>query len=154
MDFLVPGNLLGNTLQDWMMAIGVAIGGTIAMYVVRTFALRRMHELSRRTAGKLDDFVTKMLAKTYLVFLLAIGIYLGSMFLVLPDNYRLIVSRIAVAALILQLGIWGDSGLRAWRAQVMCANGDGARTAASTIMCAPQRCSSRMKASCRSGPNG
>ena len=134
MDFLVPGNLLGNTLQDWMMAIGVAIGGTIAMYVVRTFALRRMHELSRRTAGKLDDFVTKMLAKTYLVFLLAIGIYLGSMFLVLPDNYRLIVSRIAVAALILQLGIWGDSGLRAWRAQFMSANDDGARKASSTIM--------------------
>ncbi|MEH6437668.1 mechanosensitive ion channel family protein [Massilia sp. DD77] len=130
MDFLLPGN----ALEDWMTALGVTMGSTAAMYVVRSYALRRMHELSRRTATRIDDFVTKMLAKTYLVFLLAIGVYLGSMFLVLPDNYRLIVSRCAVAALILQFAVWGDSGLRAWRNQFLAGHGDGARKASSTIV--------------------
>ena len=134
MDVLWSGNLLGNTLEDWMVAFGVAVGSTVAMYAVRTFALRRMHALSQRTVSRLDDFVTKMLAKTYLVFLLAIGIHLGSMFLVLPDNYGLIVSRVAVAALIIQLAVWGDAGLRAWRAQFMQAHGDGARKASTAIL--------------------
>jgi small-conductance mechanosensitive channel len=123
----------GNALEDWLVALGVAIGSTVAMMFIRSFALRRMHALSQRTATRLDDFVTKMLAKTYLVFLLAIGIYLGSLFVVLPDRYSLVISRVAVGALLLQLGIWGDTGVRAWRSQLL-TQGDGARKASATIL--------------------
>jgi small-conductance mechanosensitive channel len=130
MNLILPGN----DLENWMLAIGVVIGSTAAMYFIRALALRKMHKLAERTPTRLDDFVAKMLGHTYLVFLLAIGLYLGSMFLVLPDNYRLIVSRVAVGALVLQLGIWGDAGLRAWRAQFLATGGDGARKASSTIL--------------------
>lgn len=130
MKYILPGN----DLEHWMMAIGVAVGATALMYFVRAFALRRMHALSQGTTNRLDDFVTKMLEKTYLVFLLAVGIYLGSMLLVIPGNYRLIISRLAVGALILQSAIWSDAGLRAWRAQFLIGNSDGARKASSTIL--------------------
>ncbi|OON62960.1 hypothetical protein B0920_05935 [Massilia sp. KIM] len=123
----------GNAVEDWLIALGVAIGSTAAMMFIRAFALRRMHALSQRTATRLDDFVTKMLAKTYLVFLLAIGVYLGSLFVVLPDRYSLVISRVAVGALLLQLGIWGDTGVRAWRSQLL-TQGDGARKASATIL--------------------
>ncbi|WP_020654065.1 mechanosensitive ion channel family protein [Massilia niastensis] len=130
MEYFLPGN----DLENWMMAFGVAIGSTAAMYFIRSIAVRKLCALSQRTTTRIDDLVTRMLSRTYLIFLLAIGVYLGSIFIILPDNYRLVVSRIAIAALLLQLGIWGDTGLRAWRAQVLGASGDGARKASGMIL--------------------
>ena len=90
--------------------------------------------MAEQRQGRLDDFVGKMLRTTYVTFLLCIGVYLGSLFLVLPANYKIIVSRIAIAALILQLAVWADAGLRAWRTQFMATHDDGARKASSLIM--------------------
>lgn len=75
-----------------------------------------------------------MLHKTYLVCLLAIGVCLGSIFVAMPEHRRLVVSRVAIAALILQLGAWGDTGLRGWRSQLLGMPGAGARKASSTIL--------------------
>ncbi|MFC0252069.1 mechanosensitive ion channel family protein [Massilia consociata] len=126
--------LNNNELENWMLALGVCIGSTAVMYFIKAIFLRRLGDLSRRTVTRVDDLVVKMLNKTYLVLLLAIGVHLGCMFLVLPDTYRLIVSRLAVAGLVLQLAIWGDTALRAWRSQLLSVPGDGARKASSTIL--------------------
>lgn len=130
MEFL----LNNNDLENWMMAMCVCLGSTAALYFIRAIMLRRLGNLSRRTVSRVDDLAVRMLRKTYLVFLLAIGVYLGSIFLVMPDSWRLVISRVAVASLLLQLAIWGDSGLRGWRAQLLATPGDGARKASSTIL--------------------
>jgi len=122
-----------NHLENWIMALGIAVGATALMYFLRCFALRKLHRADRRGRSRLDDFASKMLRTTYITFLLCIGLYLGSLFLVLPGPYHVIVSRIAVAALVLQLAVWADTGLRAWRSQFM-ATFDGARKASSMIM--------------------
>jgi small-conductance mechanosensitive channel len=126
--------LNNNELENWMLALGVCIGSTAALYFVRALALRRLGELSSRTVTRVDDLVVRMLRKTYLVLLLAIGVYLGSIFVVMPESWRLVVSRIAIASLILQLALWGDTGLRGWRSQLLAMPGDGARKASSTIV--------------------
>ena len=123
-----------NHFENWIMALGVTVGSTALMYFVRCFAIRKTHQLAQRASTRLAEFVSKMLHTTYITFLLCIGVYLGSLFLVLPANYKIIISRIAVAALILQLAVWADAGLRAWRAQFMDTHGDGARKASSLIM--------------------
>lgn len=123
-----------NDLENWMLALGVCVGATAAMYFLRTIMLRRLGDLSRRTATRIDDLAVRMLRKSFLVFMLAIGVYLGSIFLVMPDSWRLVISRVAVASLLLQLAIWADNGLRGWRAQLLAIPGDGARKASSTIL--------------------
>ncbi|VXB76592.1 mechanosensitive ion channel family protein [Massilia sp. 9I] len=130
MEFL----LHNNDLENWMMAIGVCIGATATMHFLRMIALRRLGDLSRRTVTRLDDLVVKMLRRTFVTPQLAIGLYLGSIFLVMPESWRMVVSRIAVAGLVLQLGIWGDTALRGWRSQLLATPGDGARKASSTIL--------------------
>ena len=130
MEFL----LNNNELENWMLALGVCTGSTAAMYFIRALALRRLSDVSRRTLTRVDDLVVKMLGNTYLACLLAIGVYLGSIFLVMPESWRLVVSRVAIGALILQLGLWGDTGLRGWRSQLLGTPGDGARKASSTIL--------------------
>jgi small-conductance mechanosensitive channel len=130
MEFL----LNNNDLENWTLAVGICLGVTAAMYLLRMLFLRRLRDVSRRTVTRIDDLVVKMLGRTYLVFQLAIGVYLGSIFLVMPDSWRLVVSRVAVASLVLQLAIWGDTALRGWRAQLLATPGDGARKASSTIL--------------------
>ncbi len=130
MEFL----LNNNDPESWMLALGVCFGATAAMYFIRALALRRLGDLSRRTVTRVDDLVVRMLDNTYLACLLAIGIYLGSIFVAMPEHWRLVVSRVAVAALILQLGAWGDTGLRGWRSQLAGMPGAGARKASSTIL--------------------
>ena len=94
-----------NDLENWMLALGVCVGATAAMYFLRTIMLRRLGDLSRRTATRIDDLAVRMLRKSFLVFMLAIGVYLGSIFLVMPDSWRLVISRVAVASLLLQLAM-------------------------------------------------
>jgi small-conductance mechanosensitive channel len=126
--------LPGNNLETWITAVAVVVGSTALMYYIRCFAVRRMRTIAARSRTRLDDLLATMLGRTYVTLLLCFGIYLGSMVLAMPDQYRLVVSRVAVAALVLQLAIWGDTVLRAWRAQFMTPQTDGARKASSMIM--------------------
>ena len=74
-----------------------------------------MQTAAQRTETLADDLVAKMLRKTYLLIMITLAAYLGSLALELTERQRLVISRIAIAALILQLAIWGDTLLRAWR---------------------------------------
>ena len=130
MEALLPGN----HLESWLTAIAIAVGSTALMYYIRCFAVRRMRTIARRSETRLDDFVATMLGRTSVTLLLCFGVYLGSMFLTMPDQYRAIVGRVSVAALILQMAIWGDTALRAWRTQFMTTHSDGTRKASSMIM--------------------
>ncbi|UVW27148.1 mechanosensitive ion channel family protein [Massilia sp. H6] len=130
MEFLVSNN----ELENWMLALGACIGATATMAFARSIALRRLAERPGHTPTRVDDLIVLMLRKTYLAGLLAIGIYLGSIFLLIPESWTLVVSRLAIAALILQLALWGDTGLRGWRSQLLNTPGDGNRKASSTIV--------------------
>jgi small-conductance mechanosensitive channel len=124
---------LNNDLESWAIAIAVLLGATLAMHWLRRFALHRMQALSERTETLADDLVARMLRKTYLLILLTLSAYLASLALELTDKQRLVVSRVAIAALILQLAIWGDTLLRAWRDHYR--TNDGPRKASRTIVC-------------------
>jgi small-conductance mechanosensitive channel len=134
--FLAPlrrFSFLGNSLEDWAVAALVAVVATAVMACVRSLVLRRLAARSCVTETRLDDLVVKMLSRTYLLFIVAFGVYIGSTFLELSRARELLVSRIAVAALLMQVAVWGDVGLRAWRDQLRQAQ-DGARRNSSAIL--------------------
>ncbi len=131
MDF----SFLNNTLENWALALAITFSATGALYVIRGVILRRMHRAAAGTRSRMDDLVTIILRKTYLLFMLALGLYLGSLALDLTAAQGLVVSRLAVAALLLQVAIYGDTGLRAWRDQFRSSVSNGPRRASSTILC-------------------
>ena len=126
-------DFLGNPLEDWALALLVTVLATAAMATVRALVLRRMAARSAATETRIDDLVVKMLSRTYLLFIVAFGIYFGSTFLELSRPRALFVSRIAVAALLMQVAVWGDVGLRAWRNQLYQAQ-DSTRRNSSAIL--------------------
>jgi len=134
MDFTLDFAFLANDLESWAIAIALTLGITLGLHWLRRFVLHKMQVLSRRTDTVADDLVAKMLRKTYIAGMLAVSSYLGSLALDLTDRQRLVVSRVAIAAIILQLAIWGDTLLRAWRDRYL-ANGDNPRKSSRTIVC-------------------
>jgi small-conductance mechanosensitive channel len=126
-------SFLNNSLEDWGLAFAAAVLATAAMALARRLVLRRMAALSSVTGNRLDTLVTHMLSRTYVLFIVAFGLYFGSTFLELNRVRELLVTRVAVAALLLQLAIWGDAGLRAWRDQLRQGQ-DGARRASSSVL--------------------
>jgi small-conductance mechanosensitive channel len=134
--FLAPlrrFSFLGNSLEDWAVALAVAVLATVAMAFVRSMVLRRLAATSALTETRLDDLVVTMLSRTYLLFIVAFALYFGSTFLELGRARELFVARVAVAALLLQVAVWGDVGLRAWRDQLRQGQ-DGARRNSSAVL--------------------
>lgn len=128
-------SLFGNPFEAWAAALAVTLGAAIAMVFVRAFVLRRVANVARRTRTRLDDFVTRMLSQTYLLFIVVFAMYFGSTFLELSARQEKFVARIAIAALMLQAAVWGDTGLRAWRDQFSIGPVDGERRASSSVLC-------------------
>ena len=126
---------LNNNLESWALAVAISLGVTLALYWVRRFVLHRLQAAPQRTDAlaeiSVNELLAQMLRKTYIFIMLAMAAYLGSLALELSDKQHLIVSRVAVAALILQLAIWGDTLLRAWRDHYIASDG---RKASRTII--------------------
>jgi small-conductance mechanosensitive channel len=128
-------SFLGNPFEAWAAALAVTLGAAIAMLFARAFVLRRLETVARRTHTRLDDFVMRMLSQTYLLFIVVFAIYFGSTFLELTAKQETFVARIAIASLLLQAAVWGDTGLRAWRDQFSLGPVDGERRASSSVLC-------------------
>ena len=105
----------GNSITTWIVAGAIAAAVGIALYGVRFFIKSRLSKLAVRTETKLDDILLEVLGSTYFVFILLVGLYIGSLSLDLPAKAALIVSRLAVAGFLFQVALWGDAGIRAWR---------------------------------------
>jgi small-conductance mechanosensitive channel len=127
-------SLLNMNPQDLALAAMSTILATAVMYSARAFVMRRFDRLGQRRPGKIDHLVTTMLSRTYVTPILLFALYFGSTFLPLNQRQALFVNRIALGALLLQLAIWGDTGLRAWRDQYRF-GGDGTRLASSSVLC-------------------
>jgi small-conductance mechanosensitive channel len=123
---------LSNSLEDWAMALAVAIVSTAVMALVRRLVCRTV-ATGAGTGTRLNKLAVQMLERTWLPLLVVFGLYFGSTFLELSRARELFVGRIGVTALLLQLAVWGDTGLRAWREQLLLAN-DGDRRASSSVL--------------------
>jgi len=111
-------SFLNNSLEAWAIALAVTVLSAAVMLFVRRYVLRHVAANARKTDTNVDDFLAAMLARTYFLFIVVFALYVGSTFLDLSSRRELFVARIAVGALLLQLAIWGDVGLRAWRDRV------------------------------------
>jgi small-conductance mechanosensitive channel len=124
---------LGNSPEQWSTALIVAVAAVALMLALRHYVICRVRVLAERTTTRLDDVAAVMLASTFITPIVAVALYLGAQFLVLSPPRTQIVTRIAFTALLVQLAVWGDAGLRAWRNQIR--DGDNARRASSAVLC-------------------
>lgn len=100
-----------NSLLTWSIGLGI----TLALLVVFSLARRIIRNSLKRLATATDSgrvFVAAdVVAHTKGWFLIVIAAFLGARVLDLPDPVDAVMSRIAVIAFLLQLGLWVLAGL-------------------------------------------
>jgi small-conductance mechanosensitive channel len=103
----------GNSVRAYLVAAAVALGIVLAVRIVVYILVKRVAKLAARTETTFDDTVVKVLGATKSLLALAVAIYAGSLFLVLPDATSQRLKVFAGVAVLLQIGVWASSALAA-----------------------------------------
>ena len=103
-----------NTAAEWLIALGVGIAVLIGLRVVLGAIVRRLASFVGATETRLDDIALNIVKHTKLLFLLIVGLYAGSVFLVLPEAMRGSLESIIVIAFLIQIGLWVSYLVSEW----------------------------------------
>lgn len=86
----------GNTLKDWLIAIGIIAGCLIIARIIKSVIITRIRKMASGTKTTLDDFIVSVLDTTVMPFLYIVGAYSGIQYLTIDPR----IQRILHAALL------------------------------------------------------
>jgi small-conductance mechanosensitive channel len=98
--------ILDNTLMQWTFAATTLVLGFILLRLAKRVVTNRLAALASSTTTQWDDNIVEAIKQTRTLFLLVVSIFLGSMFLQLPDRVHSVIKVTFVIFLLVQLGIW------------------------------------------------
>lgn len=105
---------LGNTIQTWLIALGITVACIIILAIVKRVVAARLAEFAKKTATQLDDLIALLIQKTRFLFLLSLSAYAGSLALSLSPQARGILQSAIVVAILLQSAVWGNTLISFW----------------------------------------
>jgi small-conductance mechanosensitive channel len=123
----------GNTVLDWLTALGVVVATVLLLYLAKRIILSRLTAWSKKTETRLDDFAVDILAGTRFLFLLIIALYFGSQYLELPPKPARFITHFAVIALLVQVALWGNRGIALWLGDYLKRHKDTDAASATTV---------------------
>jgi small-conductance mechanosensitive channel len=97
---------LENTLIAWLAALVAAVIVFLALSVLKRIIARRVFAWVKGTSTDLDDLVVDLFGRTWYLFVIAVSIYIGSLFLALPQVEPLL-KTVMVILLLAQAAVWG-----------------------------------------------
>lgn len=106
--------LRDNDVRAWLAAVAIAlvvftlVRGVV--WVVRT----RLDVRRKKTSTHVDDTVVVALASTRSWLVLIVALWVGSGALRLPPDVRDVVTRLAMIATLLQVGLWASAAIVEW----------------------------------------
>jgi small-conductance mechanosensitive channel len=103
----------GNSLADWLAAAAVAAGLLGLLLVARWLLTRQLRRLAARTANTLDDVLRDLVRASHAGVFALLAVYVGALGLELPGRVATALRGLAVAAVVLQAGLWGQRLLAA-----------------------------------------
>ena len=102
---------LGNTFQEWLIAIVLSITMMIAIYLIRKLLVRKFTVLAERTETQIDDFLVDLLRRTRYLLIPSSSIFFGSQFLELKPNIVRYIDGAIILVLVLQGAFWANASI-------------------------------------------
>jgi small-conductance mechanosensitive channel len=99
-------NIFENSLAAWLTALGVSLAFLLILLILKVLLIRRLEAISLKTGAKAKSLIAAVIGQTRFLFLFFVAIYLGSLFLVLPETIRFFIQTVAIIALLIQTGFW------------------------------------------------
>jgi len=112
--FWINDLVLGNSLLRWVIAGAVAAGLTGAARLVRSWVVPRLNARAARSGTLFSLCLANLVARTHLLFVLALALALGVQWLDLPERILHYLDLLPPVALILQMAAWGHWGVGLW----------------------------------------
>ncbi len=101
--------LLGNPLYDWLIGLGIAVGVTAAILIIKRVVARYSMRAAKKTRTDVDDMLAGLVDKINFFFLVIIGLWSGSLYLDLSPTAQEILNKALFAAFIIQAALWGNT---------------------------------------------
>lgn len=98
----------GNTLQQWLVAAGIAIAAYLAMVALRRLVAARLAAFAAHTTTPWDDLLAELVRRIRWFVLLAGALLLGATVLTLPARVGTILRTLFVLAATVQAGVWAS----------------------------------------------
>jgi small-conductance mechanosensitive channel len=99
-------SILDNPLRQWLLATITVLLGYVLLRLVKRVAEKRLGKIAPKTETRWDDIAVNTINKTRSIFLLVTSVFLGSLFLQLPERVHTIIHSVFIVVLLLQLGMW------------------------------------------------
>lgn len=106
--------IFNNTIQTWIVAIGIAAGSFILLFLLKFISRRRLESVAAKTKNEFDDLFFDLVRRTRLLFLFILSLFFGSVALSLPNQVSAIIRTVAIVALFLQVAFWGNGLIDYW----------------------------------------
>lgn len=105
--------LLNNSLQKWLIAVFIAIAFVMITWLIRCLSLKHLNKHAEDAEGMLLPVLVAMVKRTKWLFMLIVGIYLGSIVLSVPEHSRRLLNSMVIVTLLLQAGLWARAAMLA-----------------------------------------
>jgi small-conductance mechanosensitive channel len=105
--------VLGLALVDWVELVGITLGLTLALMLVRRLFFGRFTALAKRTSNRVDDVIAELLHGMRTWFLLVVAFYLAVEFVASDAPVIPWLLRVVFVGFLIQIGLWGNDLIRA-----------------------------------------
>jgi small-conductance mechanosensitive channel len=105
----VVETLLGNSLEEWTIAILAALATFLVLQVAKRFALKRLARVVFRKKQNADQASLHLARQTKFAFMLMVSINIGSRLLTVPASVSELISLLTWIAFFIQIGIWAHA---------------------------------------------
>lgn len=100
---------LGNSVMEWVIALGVLVGTILILKVIQKVIVHRIGKFAEATKTEIDDLIIAIVGKTRFYFLFVIALYASSHSLALSQSASQLLQTILVIGTLLQAAIWGNT---------------------------------------------
>lgn len=97
---------LNNSVEQWVIALGVLVGLSVALFTLNKLFIKRFEKISQSTHNQFDDLVVNLLSKTNTLMLVIGSLYVGSLFLNINENITSARRSMVIIALLFQVAFW------------------------------------------------
>lgn len=106
--------LLGNPLQHWLTALGMALAINLVVGLVKRILVAHLARLAGKTATPLDDALIQVAQRTRQWLIFGVTLFVGTRYLDLPDRVETVLQTVATLAAFAQIGSWASGGVDFW----------------------------------------
>jgi small-conductance mechanosensitive channel len=105
----------GNPVRAWIAALVMFTVAYFALGLVKRIVVRQLRRFSSGTETYVDNAIAVALSRTRTWFLVIVSVWAAAFFVTVPEALGALIGRVVILVVLLQIAIWVNSAIIAWR---------------------------------------